>query len=199
MGCVAKKSIRALSAATTTSPPSAIHVVMYFRAGGKNGPSGSSRRISPAMVSSGTMAHSSIPIPPCVPGIYSPSSQQNTRQVTVQRCMYYSYQRAGEDSQQNNQRDEREEYGDLAPRQAREFRPFGRNFAEQDALQSPEEHGGRHQNTEEHAKRGPQIDAQRSQHDLHLRREMRQSRQTQRGEHGKGEHGTIEGQHRPDT
>src|SRR5712692_9464883 len=135
MGCVAKKSMRALSRATMTSPASAIHVAMYLRPGGKNGPSGSSRRISPAMVSSGTMAHNSMPIPPCVPPICSPSSQQESRQVTAQRCIYNTYQRAGEHTQQNNQRHKWKEYSHLAPRQAREFCPFGRNFAEQHALQ----------------------------------------------------------------
>src|SRR5260370_38913929 len=84
MGCVRKKSMRRLSAATTTNPASAIHVVIYLRAGGKNGPRGSSSKIKPASVNSGTMAHNSIPIPPCIP-IGSPSFQQDARPQTVQR------------------------------------------------------------------------------------------------------------------
>src|SRR5258708_19782149 len=82
MGCVRKESMRRLSAATTTNPASAVHVVIYLRADGKNGPRGSSSKIKPASVNSGTMAHNSIPIPPCIP-ISSPSLQQDARRHTV--------------------------------------------------------------------------------------------------------------------
>src|SRR5258708_32211648 len=84
MGCVRKESMCRLSAATTTNPASAIHVVIYLRAGGKNGPRGGSSKIKPARVNSGTMAHNSKPIPPCIP-IGSPSLQQDARLPTVQR------------------------------------------------------------------------------------------------------------------
>src|SRR5258708_38958238 len=84
MGCVRKESMRRLAAATTTNPASAIHVVIYLRAGGKNGPRRSSNKIKPASVNSGTMAHNSMPIPPCIP-IGSPSFQQDAVRHPVQR------------------------------------------------------------------------------------------------------------------
>src|SRR5258708_19860064 len=76
MGCVRKESMRRLSAATTTNPASATHVVIYLRAGGKNGPRGSNSKIKPPSVNSGTMAHNSMPIPPRIP-IRSPSFHQD--------------------------------------------------------------------------------------------------------------------------
>src|SRR6266699_1417910 len=100
MGCVRKESMRRLSAATTTNPTSAIHVVIYLRAGGKNGPRGSSSKIKPASVNSGTRAHNSIP--PCIP-IGSPSFQQDAGRHTVQRPTDAVHQWLWENAQQHDQ------------------------------------------------------------------------------------------------
>src|SRR5258708_18398113 len=97
MGCVRKESMRRLSAATTTNPASATHVVIYLRAGGKNGPRGSSNKIKPASVNSGTMAHNSIPIPPRIP-IGSPSFQQDSMRHPGQRSTDYYHHRHLENS-----------------------------------------------------------------------------------------------------
>src|SRR5258708_29258295 len=102
MGCVRKESMCRLSAATTTNPASAIHVVIYLRAGGKNGPRGSSSKIKPASVNSGTMAHNSIPITPCIL-LGSPSFQQEARRHTMQRSTHEVYQWIWENAHQLDQ------------------------------------------------------------------------------------------------
>src|SRR5258708_37713642 len=128
MGCVRKESMRRLSAATTTNPASATHVVIYLRAGGKNGPRGSNSKIKPASVNSGTMAHNSMPIPPRIP-IGSPSFQQDARRHPVQRSTDDVHQWLWENAQQHDQHDQRHQGGKLPLRQARQPFPLGRYLA----------------------------------------------------------------------